>query len=91
MALALSEMVKQYSTTPRGSTSPTFMPSLTHNPSASKPRSTPEMLAFTGVMSTSATVCPRCTRSPMRASPWKTPAWGALSTRSAPWPPTMPG
>ncbi len=83
MARALSEMVKQAATSPRGSTSPILIPWGTAVPGAMRPRTTPANGAAMTCPATSPMISPSRTRSPISLVQAATPATGARSTRSA--------
>ena len=90
-ARALSEAVKQWARSQRGSMSPDFMPAVTSTPAWSRPRSTPSIVQVMGTPATVAATCPARTTSPIWSTGSKTPSAGARSTRSAEWPAMTPG
>ena len=96
MQRALSEIVKQFFfSSRRGSTSASLKPFGTGNPSRMIPRRIPVICVFTGISSLPDTtvpiVSPARTSLPISFSCRKCPAAGEWITRSAPYPPMIPG
>ena len=91
MARALSEMVKQYSVIPRGSTSPILAPFLTCRSFMMHPRNTPLTADVTGLLSTRHTESPLLTAVPIIRPFLTTPSQGALKTRFSVYPRTGSG
>ena len=91
MARDFSDMEKQYSAIPLGSTSPILSPFVTVDPERISPLMAPFTFVKTFLPDTEPIGCPLMIRFPIFESDKKIPAHGALRTRSCVWPAISPG